>query len=69
MRYLTMLWLIGYLPYLYKRLALEHELSAVHIPPNRESALGRARRISKEVQDDPFRFEPSLVWVPGTKQK
>jgi hypothetical protein len=66
-RYLTTLWATHYLPYLYKRLALEHELTKIAIRP--ESAIERARRISHEVQSGEGRFELDmrLVRIPGTK--
>jgi hypothetical protein len=67
MRYITLLWLIGYLPYLYKLLALEQELTRITIKP--ETAIERARRISREVQSGEGRFELDmrLVRIPGTK--
>ena len=34
-RYLTMLWLVHYLPYLHKRLALERELTTVYLVDGR----------------------------------
>jgi hypothetical protein len=66
MRYLTILWLIGYLPYLYKLLALEQELTRIAVRP--ESAIERARRISRDVQSGGGRFELDmrLVRIPGT---
>jgi hypothetical protein len=67
MRYLTLLWLIGYLPYLHKLLALEQELTKISI--RLESAIERARRISREVQSGEGRFELDmrLVRIPGTR--
>jgi hypothetical protein len=66
-RYLTLLWLIGYLPYLYKLLAIERELTKIAIRP--ESAIERARRISREVQSgvDKFELDMRLVRIPGTR--
>ena len=67
MRYLTLLWLIGCLPYLHKLLALEQELTRITIKP--ESAIERARRISREVQggEGGFELDMRLVRIPGTR--
>jgi hypothetical protein len=34
----------------------------------RETALERARRISREVQEDPFRFNSAMIWPPGMRK-